>query len=77
MVKTQMISFDLPTSLPGTEDFQPQNTMGACVYLVAVVAGVLLLAAVPGDVAGTVALVTTILLLTALPSKVAKPKGDR
>ena len=42
-------------------------------YLVAIVAGVLLLAAVPGDVAGAVALVAAVLLLPALTGKVAKP----
>ena len=42
-------------------------------HLVAVVAGVLLLAAVPGDVAGAVTLVTAVLLLATLSGKVAEP----
>ena len=43
------------------------------VYLVAVVAGVLLLAAVPGDVSGAVTLVAPVLLLAALPGKMTEP----
>merc|ERR1711994_1000389 len=42
-------------------------------HLVAVVAGVLVLAAVPRDVAGAVALVAPIFFLPALASKVTKP----
>jgi hypothetical protein len=42
-------------------------------YLVAVVAGVLLLAAVPGNVPGSVALVAAILLLQAFAGEVAEP----
>lgn len=41
--------------------------------LVTVVAGIFLLAAVPGDVSGAVALVAPVLLLAALPGKVAEP----
>ena len=41
--------------------------------LVAVVAGVLLLAAVPGDVSGAVTLVAAILLLATLPGKMSEP----
>jgi len=41
--------------------------------LIAVVAGVLVLAAVPGDVAGAVTLIAAVLLLPALPGEVAKP----
>ena len=42
-------------------------------YHVAVVAGVLLLAAIPSDVPGAVTLVATILLLATLSSKVTEP----
>ena len=47
-----------------------------CSYLVAVVAGVLLLAAVPGDVAGAVTLVTPVLLLATLQRPGLPPAGS-
>jgi len=42
-------------------------------HLIAVVAGVLILAAVPRNVPSAVALVATVLLLSALSGKVTKP----
>ena len=42
------------------------------VYLVTVVTGVLLLAAVPGDVSGAMALVAPVFLLATLPGKMAE-----
>ena len=45
-------------------------------HLIAVVAGVLVLAAVPGDVAGAVTLIAAVLLLPALPGEVAKPAAQ-
>ena len=47
--------------------------IGVGPYLVAVVAGVLLLATVSGDVAAAVALVAPVLLLAALPGEVSEP----